>query len=346
MLKILAIGDLHFRDHLGYAELVSDQRVAEREAVFDKLIESANDCDLVVLMGDVLNSRTNSAETLRRLVVFLERFGDKKVFILGGNHDGFSSGKNALDFLREIKNKPWRVVTDKVLTEVVDGHTLVFLPYFTGPQLMDEQCRDWPSASAKLMASLPDGDMLFAHHAITGTFSDGIPTESFEEVLLPMETLLKKYKTSVAGHIHSRGVYAEGRVVLTGSSFTDCVGEDSKSTWKFSLDAAPSVPYEEIPLPVRPIIKLENPTAEALAKVPANAIVKMMVTEAGYNVEPAKKVLTALDGHVIVEQVVKERTRDVKLEGGELNIDNLLKAYARQRNVDLTLLLEGFALIQ
>lgn len=345
-MEILAIGDLHFKESLGYAEFVSDRRIAEREAVYDTLVKAAEDCDLVVMMGDQLNGRSNHADTLKRFVGFLERFGDKPLRLLVGNHCRWSTGASAMDFLKEIKGKNWRVIS-QVETEMIDGNKLVYLPYFTGPEVMDEEHRDWASASARLMDRLPSGDMLFAHHAISKTFSDGIPTESFDEVLLSMDVLLSKYKTSVAGHIHSRGVYADGRVVLTGSSFTDCVGEESKSAWKFSIGAGMTqASFVEVPLPVRPIIKLENPSAETLAKIPANAIVKMMVTEPTYNPEPAKKVLAALDGHVVVEQIAKERVKEPQLESMELNVDNLLRAYARQRGVDVARLMQGFALIQ
>jgi DNA repair exonuclease SbcCD nuclease subunit len=345
-MKILTIGDLHFKESLGYAEFVSDRRVAEREAVYDALVKAAEDVDMVVMMGDQLNGRSNHADTLKRFVGFLERFGDKPLRLLVGNHCRWSSGASAMDFLKEIKGKNWRIIS-QVETETIEGNKLVFLPYFTGPEVMDEEHKDWASASKKLVDSLPNGSMLFAHHAISGTFSDGIPTESFEEVLLPMDVLLNKYKTIVAGHIHSKGVYASERVVLTGSSFTDCVGEEDKSVWKFTIDmGATQASFIELHLPVRPIIKLENPTLEALARLPGNAIVKVMVTDSTYDVAAAKKALAVFDGHVVVEQIVKERVKEVTLEGGELTVDKLLQAYARQRQVDFALLQYGFSLIQ
>lgn len=345
-MRILAIGDLHFRETLGYADLISDRRIAEREDVLDTLVMESKDCDLVVMMGDQLNGRSNHADTLKRFVGFLERFGDKPLRLLVGNHCRWSSGASAMDFLKEIKGKNWKIIS-QVETETIDGNKLVYCPFFTGPEVMDEDHKDWKSASIKLMDSLPSGSMLFAHHAISQTFSDGIPTESFEEVLLPMPMLLEKFKTVVAGHIHSRGTYGDGRVVLTGSSFTECVGETDKSARVFTIDPGMAkAEHMEVPLPVRPLIKLENPSKESLEALQENAIVKLLVTSAEYDVEGAKALLKRVDGHVVVEQIEKTRTKEVQLETGELNVENLLKAYARQRGIDQALLFAGFALIQ
>lgn len=345
MPKILILGDLHLKENLGYAEFIADRRIAEREDILSKLVEASADCDLIVLMGDQLNGRSNHAETLKRFVSLLERFGDKPLRLLVGNHERFSSGASSLDFLKEIKGKNWKIVS-QVETEIIDGQKLVYLPYFTGPEVMDENHKDWQSASIKLVESLPEGDILFAHHSISGTFSAGISTDMFEEVVLPMDTLLSKYKQIIAGHIHSKGMYANNRILLTGSIFTDCVGEETKSAWKVSLNAGGPSSIEEISLPVRPIFKLENPTPEAIDALPKNAIVKTVVTDPNYDILAIKERLTAFDGHVIVEQVVKERDKEIELESGELTIESLLKVYAKQRGIDPVLLFEGYALIQ
>lgn len=347
-MKIFCIGDLHLKENLGYAEYVSDRRIAERENVLDKIVEASVDSDMVVLMGDQLNGRSNHAETLKRFVAFLERLGDKPIRILVGNHERFSSGASSLDFLKELKGKDWKIIS-QVESEIFAGYKFVYLPYFTGPEIMDSEHKDWVSASQKLMNMLPDGDILFTHHAISGTFSAGILTDKFEEILLQQDVLLKKYRQVVAGHIHSKSIYADGRILLTGSIFTDCVGEGSKSVWKVRWDTIgfqESVLLQEIKLPVRPIFKLENPTAETVDALPRNAIVKVIVTDYGYDVDAVKKQLDSFDGSVVVEQVVKERDKEVELEGGELTVENLLRVYAKQRGIDPILLFEGYALIQ
>ena len=71
-----------------------------------------------------------------------------------------------------------------------------------------------------------------------------------------------------------------------------------------------------------------------------------MVTSASYDVMALKKSLERFDGSVVVEQIAKERVKEVKLDAMEMNVDNLLKAYAKQRNVDFALLMKGFSLIQ
>lgn len=84
-MKILAVGDLHFKDSLGYADCLEDRRVSEKESVLSFIVDQAEDCEVIVFCGDQLNARNNSSSVLKNFVGFLERFKNKQVFIIAGN---------------------------------------------------------------------------------------------------------------------------------------------------------------------------------------------------------------------------------------------------------------------
>ena len=73
-MKILLIGDTHWKDNLSYADYISDGRVAEKKEILDFIIESSKDCDHIVFLGDFFNSKNNSSEVNRQAVEFLEKF--------------------------------------------------------------------------------------------------------------------------------------------------------------------------------------------------------------------------------------------------------------------------------
>jgi hypothetical protein len=114
-MKQLIIGDLHLRDVLPYSDIVHGGRTEEEKEVLDFIIAQSTDCDSVVLLGDVMNGKVNSSMTIKKLVNFLEQFGDKEIYILSGNHTKLADGRDSLDFLAEIRNKQWTVVTKEIL---------------------------------------------------------------------------------------------------------------------------------------------------------------------------------------------------------------------------------------
>lgn len=335
------IGDLHFRDKLGYAEYVEDGRIPEEQEVLDFIVKNLEDCSSVVFMGDQLNSRTNSPHVIKKFVEFLERFDDKKLFIIKGNHEAFGDGRSAIDFLKEIKGKKWTIISDDILT--VGSH--VFCPYFTKSEL---EAKDNKDALSKVMKKLKDapGDILFVHHAISDSLSAGVSVNLFPEVVLPKKKLQTMYKLVVGGHIHSP--QEAGGVVVTGSVFNNEVGETEKFIWKITDK---TLKVEQIKLPGRPIYKLENPTVDDIAKLEKHSIVKAVLTKET-DKDEIKKLsdeLKKFDAHMLLEQIPSKRKK-IHLEEGanmlEFSIEELLEVYAKEKKVDINKLKQAFELIK
>lgn len=339
--KILVIGDSHFKDNLSYSEYIEDQRIPEKKAVLDFIVESAKDCHSVVFMGDNLNSKNNSSETIREFTEFVERFNDKEVYIMLGNHEKRGNGKSALDFMMEISKPNWHVMstpTDKI----IEGEKVSFLPYMSRVELgvnTDEE------ATQVLMKGLLGGTFLFAHHCISDTMGNafGMSSNEFKEVVLPKKELEKRYKLVVAGHIHIP--QEAGKTIITGSVFTHDMGEKEKFIWKLETKTQA---VEKLRLPCREIHKVDwnDDPDKIFGGIPSSSIVKCVVTVKGTDIELVKKTLKRFDAYLILEQYPNERTKVHFEEGAiDFSIPCLLKVYAKEKNIDIRILNEGYLLI-
>ena len=325
------------RDSLSYAQYISDGRISEKKEILDFIVKQSEDCEHVVLMGDNFNARNNSSETNREFVELLERFGKKDVYLLGGNHEKKGDGKTAIDFIGEIDKPNWHIFTKPSSMEI-EKLKIDFLPYMLNSELGIETNEE---AIKEIMKNLDGGDILFAHHSISGTSFNGIKTDSLNEVVLPKDKLEKKYKLTIAGHIHVPQQY--GRVLITGSVFTAEVGEHEKFIWKVN----DKLEVEKIKLPCREIIKIEEPIGTDWDSIPKNSIVKVIVSNKSVDIEKLKKILERFDAHLLIEDFPDERKKAHIEEGAamDFSITALLKLYAEEKKVDYQKLLKGLEII-
>jgi DNA repair exonuclease SbcCD nuclease subunit len=337
MNKALVIGDLHFKDRRGYADYIEDGRNSEEEEVYNALVTLSEDCDTVIMLGDQLNAKNNTTGVVTRFTNFIERFKDKKLYIIAGNHEKWANGKCALDYLSEIGNKHWTVITREV--RVIDG--MVFCPYFSREEL---GCETAEEATQKLVKSLPKGDFFFSHLAVSGATSRLMQVDLFNEPILPIEALAK-YKKSFFGHIHEPQQLSEN-IIGTGSVFTDEVGEIEKFAYtvnQFGL-------VEKHKLPVRPIYNVTNPTLEELEKLRKLSIVKaVFVEKVNSNLERIKDKLKDFDAMIVLEQYPTERRKIAFTEGKNilsLSVEELLDIYAKQNKIETDTLLKGWNIIK
>ena len=345
-MKILTIGDLHLKDNLGYSDFIEDRREGERKEILDFIVSSASDCDVVVFMGDQLNARINSAKTLNMFINLIESFGDKKVYMISGNHERFGDGRTAIDFLKEIKGKNWEIITNDTASFKEGDTTLSFAPFFTQAEL---NTKDKEEACKLVKSKLKDGDILFTHHAISKTLlsHSGMTTDIFPELVLPRGELENKYKLVVGGHIHSPSKMKN--TIITGSVFCNEVSETEKFLWKINTE---DMSTEKIKIPGRGIYKLVDPGESDIKEIDKNNIVKVIITKKKKveELEEMKKQLKKFDAFVFVESVSQKRNKKIKLKEGQslldFSITELLELYAKEKGINCGKLISGFDLIK
>jgi len=338
MSKIGIIGDLHFRENLPYSEYVEDGRVGEEREILDFIVKTFEDCDEIVLLGDVFDKKNNPSKVITKVVSFIKRFDGKKVYIIAGNHEKTADGKTALDFLRKVNNPNWNIVTNKI--EVIGDMT--FLPYMTKPEL---EVDDDTAGTEKIMKELKSNRMLFLHHAISDSMARSISTNIFSEVVLPKTGLEKKFDLVVGGHIHTPQVLTGGKIIVAGSVFNTEANEKRKVILKIDKKTLKTTDYA---LPGISIHRLENPSVEDLKKIDKKDIVRVIINDPKMKnkLDPIKKELEKIEMNMILEQYPKSRKKTYTGKDLlNLSVKDLLKIYAKERKVDEKKLFAAFELL-
>jgi DNA repair exonuclease SbcCD nuclease subunit len=341
MSKICIVGDMHWRFELPYASTIPDGRKSEWENVLDKIVEAANTCDAVVFLGDLFNSRHNHSSVIREVVTFLNRFGNKEVHIIVGNHCRYGTS-TALDFLQKMKHKNWVVYSSLTRTKVA-GQEALMIPYMT-PALLGVETKE---EALQLLATSFSGEFIplaFAHHGFAGGKIHGFPIEMLNEIVLPEAEMSRHFGQIFAGHIHEKQVIFPN-IYMTGNVFTSEVGEHEKSIWIYGDDGTTKT-IEQIRLPVRGIYKVIAGDNQ-LAAIPDASIVKVFVTDPMVNLETIKEEVKRFDASIIIEQYPSDRTKVHFEEGGlDLSVENMLEQYSKAKNLSYTDIMEGFELIK
>lgn len=339
-MKALVVGDQHFKLDLSYADYIPDRREAEKRAVFETIHKAAEDCEIVVLLGDNLHARHNHSSVIKAFVDFLLGFGDKELHIISGNHEVYDGSSTALDFLREIGlSQKWNIYT-RPEHSYLGGRQVTFLPYQTNAAL---GANSFEEAREKILEAVthPNKDVLFHHHTVSGMKTLGGMTDLFNEAVLPREKLEETYKLILGGHIHQPSQV--GNTHIVGSLFTADMGETEKRVVKLDLE---TLEVESIPLPVRQLLKTSS--VEELSKFPDNAIVKFTALDKTQDIDSIKELLRRFDAFILVEDYPSERKK-VHIDDGateDFSTENLLRLYAKEKNVDEDALLSAFELVR
>jgi DNA repair exonuclease SbcCD nuclease subunit len=256
-----------------------------------------------------------------------------------GNHEKYGES-SALDFLEKIKYPNWSVYTTITNNVKIGDKTASFVPFLT-PSMVG--ATDIKKGATKAVKELTGGSYAFLHQGITGAKTSGGLVDLFNEIVLSKASLEKKYDFIASGHIH-KAQKLSGKSLMTGSIQTMEVGEHDKSVWVLNTK---DNSVECVPLPVRGIYGVTQPEHLDTQTIPTSSIVKLTLTKSGQDIEEIKKKLSVFDSGILVEKYPKER-RKVHFEKGgmDFSIDNLMKVFAKTRDVSYNDLKEGLDIIE
>lgn len=338
-MKILIVGDQHFRFELPYGTALPDGRRAEWEDVKRTIHQTAENCDEIVLLGDGFNARHNHSSVIHEFVDFLKGFKKKPVHILVGNHERYGAA-TALDFLKRMEVKNWMIYMYPTVGAFSSGLNFFMLPYMS-PGLVQAANRE--EGVKKLLELFPKEHttLAFIHHAITGELVYGMLADLFNEIVIPHDILAERFDHVFAGHIHGYQEM-EPNITVTGSIFSSAVEDNHKSIFIWEDGK-----IEKISLPVRGIYKILW-GAGGWDHIPSASIVKCYVTNRENDIEEVKKYLQRFDASVLIEDYPNERQK-AHFENNaalDLSIENLLKLYSEERSINYADLKSGFELIK
>ena len=66
------VPDIHFRENLSYSDYIKDNRLKEESEVLDFIIESFEDCQKIVFVGDVFNNVNPSSSVIKKATNFID----------------------------------------------------------------------------------------------------------------------------------------------------------------------------------------------------------------------------------------------------------------------------------
>lgn len=344
MSKILIIGDIHMRQDIPFSASIEDGRSGEWEKVKKFLHLKAEDCDAVVLLGDVLNSKHNHSSVNAELVTFLHGFGKKEIHIIAGNHERY--GKNtALDYIKKMYIPNWNVYVEPC-SAYIAGQECLMVPFMT-PGSMGVATREEAVEKIFSRGYFPAKvNLIFAHHAI----DESSVAKYLTEIVLPKKELEKRADHTFFGHIHKPEEISD-KIHGTGSVFTQEVGEEEKFVWTIEdgVIEGEKVPCRGIyKVEFNKVDKGEDLSTYPLLDIPKDSIVRATILSKDADVDTIKKWGSRFDGFSLVMDIKGERR---KLQFDEkavfdTSVESLLEIYAKEKKISLPLLQEGYNLIK
>lgn len=210
MVKILAIGDVHFKV----------TNVPEVELFIQRIVELAKkeEPNLIVILGDVLDTHEKLHSTpLNKAKEFISSMRDiAYTYVLVGNHDMTSNQQflNSNHWMNILKEWERLEVVDEVKTCECDGESFVLVPYVP-PGRFEEALNTIGDAWKKTTC-------IFAHQEFYGCKMGAIT--SLDGDHWPIE-----YPQVISGHIHSKDKLQDN-IYYTGSAMQHAFGESEKNT--------------------------------------------------------------------------------------------------------------------
>lgn len=213
MIKVLAIGDQHFKV----------DNVQEVDLFITKITEIAKEKNpnFIVLLGDLLDTHERiHTVPLNRAYTLIDKMRSiAKTFVLVGNHDMLSNSQFLTDnhWLNGLKE--WNNVTivDRVIEYTTKSHSFILAPYVSNGRF--EEALD------TLPGNWKDVSLIFAHQEFRG-----VKMGAFNSI--DGDIWKPEYPNVISGHIHLNQK-PQDNLYYPGSSLSVAFGETNRNIVAF-----------------------------------------------------------------------------------------------------------------
>ena len=235
-MKLLHLSDLHIGRRLGDYSLIDDQR-----AILAQLAQRAQDCDAVIVAGDVYDKSSPSSEVVRMVGDFwmtLARL-QKPVLVISGNHDSAEQ----VAYCRELLEPSGMLIAPAFSGQLTchtlcDGHGPV--RFWLMPFLKPAMVRPfYPEVSgygdavrfALSTAAIDPSErnVLVAHQFVLGAQRSDSEVASVGGVDEIDASLFDAFDYVALGHLHSPQRLMGGRVCYCGSPLKYSLSEEHQT---------------------------------------------------------------------------------------------------------------------
>ena len=245
-MRFLHLSDLHIGRRLNGFSLLEDQRT-----VLGQAVKLAEECDAVLLAGDLYDNPQPPAEAIRVVSDFLValRGLGKPVFAVSGNHDA----PEQVAYCHELLGR-CGVFLSPAFDGALHGHTLrdaygevrVWLmpflrpsavrPYFENVRTFEDAVR----AALSTVAREPDmRHVLVAHQYVTGAATCDSEILSLGGTDQVGASLFDGFDYVALGHLHSPQKLCGGRVRYCGSPLKYSLSEERQRKAALVVDLGP-----------------------------------------------------------------------------------------------------------
>lgn len=245
-MKFLHMADLHIGRRLNGLSLMDDQKEMLAQAV-----QMAEQCDAVLLAGDLYDKAQPSAEAMRVMSDFLVALSrlNKPVFAVSGNHDSAEQ----VAYCRELLGQSGvfmspafeGALTRHVLNDAC-GEVHVWLMPFLRPASVRAFFPDVHTYQDAVRAALSTAELdqsarnvLVAHQYVSGAALCESETRLIGGVDEVSAELFSAFDYVALGHLHSPQRLGGGRVCYAGSPLKYSLSEErqQKGAWLVELCA-------------------------------------------------------------------------------------------------------------
>lgn len=257
-MRFLHLSDLHIGRRLNEYSLIDDQRIVLEQA---STVLEEQDCDAVIIAGDVYDKSSPAAEAMRLFDSFVSRIiqSGKKIYMISGNHDSMTRITYFSDIIQQSGVYTSGEFTGRLRSfDIQDNITIHLMPFLkpsmVRPFYEDRDIRTYEDGVRAVIENSPVDksriNIIAAHQFITG----GETCESEEFAVGGTDNIsasvFDDFDYVALGHLHRAQKCSRETVRYAGSPLKYSISEENHKKTFTVIDVKGKGGIEIIEIPV------------------------------------------------------------------------------------------------